>query len=198
MCWFFIPSVSRIERDESMVVYPEDMNVAKKYLWPEETVYVTATQRKIGPGGALINQTSVVATDKRLIIINRETLGVRKDVETIPYNRIASVRYEGGIISSSVFVVVSGYVSPPGEQGFLKKGESEGEIGGLHKTDAKALSDFIQKMIVGVMPEEMNSGTPSQDGAQSAAHGTYTYCPKCGTKNANDSKFCTNCGAKLK
>ncbi len=188
-----------MERDENMTVYPEDMNAAKKYLWAEETVYVTAAQRKIGPGGALINQTSVLATDKRLIIINRETLGVRKDVETIPYDRIASVRYEGGIISSSVFVVVSGYVSPKGEQGFLKPGESEGEIGGLHKADAKELADFIQKMIVGVMPGEMQKGggQAQQQGKQGAPAGGYVYCSKCGTRNAMGSKFCTNCGAKL-
>ena len=186
-----------------MAVYPEDVSAAKKFLWPEETVYVTATQRKVGPGGALINQTSVVATDKRLMIINRETLGVRKDVETIPYNSIASVRLENGLISSSVFIVVAGYVSPKGEQGFLKPGESEGEIGGLHKADAKALSDFVQKMIVGMSPSEMQgnrgagSGNQPQDGQQGAAGG-YVFCSKCGTRNDMSAKFCTNCGAKLK
>ncbi|MCW6159649.1 MAG: zinc-ribbon domain-containing protein [Candidatus Micrarchaeales archaeon] len=182
-----------------MTVYPEDVNAAKKYLWPEEKVYVTAMQRKIGPGGALINQTSVIATDKRLMIINRETLGVRKDVETIPYNSIASVRLENGLISSSVFIVVAGYVSPKGEQGFLKPGESEGEIGGLHKPDAKALADFVQKMIVGISPSETaGEGAGSQArGGQQATAGAYVYCSKCGTRNDASAKFCTNCGAEL-
>lgn len=186
-----------------MAIYPEDMKTAKQYLWSEETVEVTATQR-MNPevGGAIINPTTVIATDKRLLIINKEALRIRKDVESIPYNRIASVRYESGFISASVFIVVAGYVSPPGEQGFLKRGESEGEIGGLHKEDAKALSDFVQKMISGVIPAEMlqesagNAGAGRQQGG-AAPSGAYLYCSKCGTRNGIDSKFCSNCGAQL-
>lgn len=189
-----------------MTIYAQDLDAAKPSLWPEETVQVTATQRLVGPGGALVNPTTVVATDKRLLIINRATLGARKDIETIPYNRIASVRLENGLISSSVFIQLVGYVSPQGEQGFIKPGESEGEIPGLRRLDAKALSDFITKMVAGVYPE---SGPPTQQGPlpappgktkqQPAAQtgGSYIYCPKCGARNQIDSQYCTKCGAHI-
>ena len=187
-----------------MTVYPEDVAIAKKWLWAEESVMVTCTQR-MNPelGGSVINPTTVIATDKRLIIINRTTVGIRKDIESIPYNRISSVRFEAGLVSASVFIVVAGYVSPPGEQGFLKKGESEGEIGGLHKDDAKALSEFVNKMISGIVPTapgmQQGQGQPAQrqGRGQGQPSGAYVYCSKCGAKNDMDANFCNSCGAPL-
>ena len=201
-----------------MAVYAQDLNAAKSSLWPEETVHVTATQRLIGPGGALINPTTVVATDKRLLIINRATLGARKDIETIPYNSIASVRLENGLISSSVFIQVAGYVSPKGSQGFLKAGESEGEIPGLRRVDAKALSDFLTKVISGVysgpppatsyndpargMPgrqvrQQQNQQQSGQPPSSTGGGGAAIYCQKCGAKNPIDAQFCIKCGTRI-
>ncbi len=178
-----------------MTIHIEDVDYAKskKLLWAEETVMVTATERRIGPGGHLITPTTVIATDKRVIIINRTTLGIRNDYEAIPYNRITSVRLEKGIISSSVYMRVEGYTSP-GEEGFLKPGEQEGEIPGLRGGDAKALSDFIEKTIAGVTPGQM-AGASSAGQAQGGAGSI--YCSKCGAKNSIGAKFCSACGAKI-
>lgn len=201
-----------------MAVYPDDVAAAKQYLWQDEQIVVTATQRKnLVVGGALINPTTIVCTDKRLIIINREAMRLRKDVESIPYNRIASVRYENGIVSASIFLQVAGWASSGGaEKGFLKSGEDEGEIPGLTKEDAKALSDFINRMMTSYGQQETEStaqrymsgqqqGAPQQpqqnagkqQGGQQPPQGASIYCSKCGTKNPITAKFCTNCGAKL-
>ncbi len=206
-----------------MAIHPEDVNTAKdrNILWPEETIMVTATERRIGPGGALITPTTVIATDKRIIIINRATFGIRSDYEVIPYNRVTSVRMEKGIISSSVFLRVSGYTSSgSGERGFMKPGEQEGEISGLRQNDAKDLSDFIGKMVSGINPQQMDFGPDTQTkeddivadskkrdaGAQTgkakkapapAGGGGYAYCPQCGARNDLANKFCSACGAKL-
>jgi hypothetical protein len=96
----------------------------------------------------MINPTTVIATDKRVIIINRNMAGIRKDFESIPYSKITSVRYERGIISSSIYLRVEGYTSP-GEEGFMKPGDQEGQIPGLRDADAKALADFIDKIVSG-------------------------------------------------
>ena len=192
-----------------MVVHQEDADFAngKKALWPEEKIMVTATERRIGPGGSLITPTTVIATDKRILIINRATFGIRSDIESIPYNRISSVRLEKGIISSSVFLRVAGYTSS-GEQGFLKPGEQEGEIPGLRAQDAKDLSDHIEKMIAGMDPVDVDgpvqlptnkpknkTNAAPQD---NSGKGAYIYCSKCGTKNNLSAKFCSSCGAPLK
>ncbi len=173
-----------------MAVYPEDVAYAKSEMMDGEQAIVTATQRKVGPGGALVNQTTVVATDRRLLLLNRATLGLRKDVESIPYNRIASVRMEKGFISSSVFLQVAGYTSSLGERGFLKPGEQEGEIGGLHKADAKALADYINKMIS--QPSMAPAMQPQQQQQQGGV-----FCTKCGARNNAGAKFCQACGAKI-
>lgn len=161
--------------------------MVKDLLWPGETVEVTVKQRRIGPGGSPTNPTSVVATDKRMIIINTATMGIRKDYEVIPYRQITSVRLENGIISSSVFVRVQGYDR---DQGLLKGGKEEGEIDGLSNKDAKMLSDYLNKKISETSEIIENPDTDSKPGA-------YKFCSKCGTKNDEGAAFCGKCGTKL-
>lgn len=139
-------NIYNISKVNFMAIYQKDIDAIKKHLWADEEVHVTATQRKIGPGGSLITPTTVVLTNKRILILNRATFGLRKDIEAIPYSMVASVRIENGFISSSVFLRVGGYTSQ-GERGFLKPGEQEGEISGLRKIDAVALSDFVERVI---------------------------------------------------
>jgi hypothetical protein len=171
-----------------MEVNQEDLNAAKNIMMPDEVPYITVRQRRIGPGGAAINPTSVIATNKRVIIINRTTLGVRKDYETIPYTQITSVRLEKGIISSSVFVRVQGYDK---DQGLLDNGKEEGEINGLTSHDAKILADFINQKILEI--QEGGSGIGDET-RQSAGH---KYCSRCGAKNDMDAEYCSKCGIAL-
>lgn len=185
-----------------MSVYKADYAAAKTMLWPDETVEVTATQRKVGPGGSVATPTTIVATDKRIIIINRVTLGMRRDIESIPYHRITSVRFENGIISSSLFLRIEGYTSA-NMQGLLPNGKEWGEIDGLKHVDAMALSDFINKKLaeLGKSPSQSSSGTyvESEDALEAPDGGhAYTFCTECGAKNSPQSKFCSNCGKKLK
>ncbi|MGA3020654.1 MAG: PH domain-containing protein [Candidatus Micrarchaeales archaeon] len=171
-----------------MVVSQEDVNAAKQILMPDEVPSVTVRQRRIGPGGSMVNPTSVIATNKRIIIINRETLGIRKDYETIPYAQVTSVRFEKGIISSSVFIRVQGYDRV---KGLLENGKEEGEINGLTSHDAKILADFINQKIL----EIQEGGTGIGDETRPSAG--HKYCSRCGAKNDMDAEYCDRCGVKL-
>lgn len=165
----------------------DDVDAVSGILWPGEQVQITAKQRRIGPGGDMINPTSVIATDKRIIIVNKTTLGLRKDYEVIPYKQIASVRLEHGIISSTIYIRVQGYDI---DRGLLKNGDQEGEIDGLHNQTANEFADFInQKIADGPAEEE----TANPDGKL----GAFRFCTKCGTKNDAGATFCSKCGAKL-
>lgn len=166
-----------------------DVKAVQKILWPGEKVVGTVMQRRVGPGGSVTVPTSVIATDRRIIILNRATLGLRNDYEVIPYNTISSVRLEHGIISSSVFIRVQGYDS---ERGLLKNGRQEGEIDGLRNSDALELANLINLKLQG-----MSKALDPQQGYQDEGVGGYVFCPKCGAKNKSGSNFCINCGTKF-
>jgi hypothetical protein len=171
-----------------MRIDPEELKAVKDILWQGEQVRGTFKQRMIGPGGSVMVPTSVIATDSRIIIVNRATLGLRKDYEVIPYSKITSVRFERGIISSTVFIRVEGYDR---DKGLLKNGREEGEIDGLHNKDAQDLSDFVNMKIA--QAQEPNR----QETYLDSGVGGYVFCAKCGAKNQAASKFCTSCGAKI-
>jgi hypothetical protein len=171
-----------------MGVDAADVNAAKNILWPDERVEVTARQRRVGPGGSVTAPTSVIATDKRIIILNRANLGIRQDYEVIPYKQITSVRLEHGIISSSVFIRVQGYDV---DKGLLKNGKQEGEIDGLNNKDAQALADFINKRLE-------DSESISASGEADSVVGGFSYCARCGNKNPAGASFCSKCGSSLK
>ncbi len=209
---------------DEMAVHAEDIEMAKQRnaLWSEETVMVTATQKTVAPGGSFLTPATVLATDKRIIIINRPLLGIRNEYEAIPYDRIASIRYERGVITSSIFLMLTGNTTLA-EHSFLKQGEQEGEIKGLGHEDAKALSDFIQKLVIGLKPKNVDLApdqTPkvhdieaqtkaeakiAEDASPQAKtitkegllNTTDVYCGMCGAKNNIKMKFCTRCGAPM-
>lgn len=182
-----------------MIVDPSEIKLAQKVLWPDEQVVGTIMQRRIGPGGSVITPTTVVVTDKRLIIVNRASMGLRQDYEVVPYSAIVSVRLEHGIISSTVFIRVQGYDT---DKGLLSGGKQEGEIDGLRNKDAIELTDFVNKKLEerldvrSTIEKEVESQASGGTAAAGPA-GAYIYCSSCGTKNAVSSKFCSKCGAPL-
>lgn len=169
-----------------MGVNQSDVDSVKNLLWEGEEVEQTVQQRRVGPGGSVITPTSVIATNMRIIIVNKTTLGFRRDYEVIPYKQITSVRLEHGIISSTVFIRVQGYDR---DQGLLKNGREEGEIDGLRNNEAEELTDYINKKTSGEF-DELPNQLDSKVGA-------YVYCTKCGAKDSAGAKFCSKCGAKL-
>jgi hypothetical protein len=177
-----------------MTVKADDIQGVKKILDDGEVVTITATQRRVGPGGALLTPTTIVCTNMRIIIMNRATLGFRNDYESIPYRQITSVRLENGIINGSVFIRVQGYDR---DKGLLKNGREEGEIDGLRLNDARLIADYINKMM-GRFGGGMTSGPMDQFKTPAATSDSDTvFCSKCGAPNKKGSAFCSKCGAKI-
>lgn len=169
-----------------MPVNEHEVDAVKNLLWPNEVVEGTVEQRRIGPGGSLIAPTLVIATNMRIIIVNKASLGMRKDYEIIPYKQITSVRLEHGIISSTIFLRVDGYDT---DKGLLSNGKQEGEMDGLKNREAVELADLINKKITqNIEPAE---------GQLDSKIGAYVYCTNCGAKDKADAKFCGRCGTKL-
>jgi ribosomal protein L40E len=172
-----------------MKIDPTDAKSVMNILWPGERIVGTVKQRRIGPGGSITVPASVVLTDKRVLIVNRATLGIRHDYEVIPYGAVTSVRLEQGIVSSSVFIRVLGYDT---DKGLLKNGKQEGEIDGLRRDDATELSNYINFKL------GQRNAPAQEERLPDANIGGYLFCRKCGTKNPVGSNFCSGCGAPLR
>ncbi len=176
-----------------MAVDQNDAEIVSDILVPDENVMFSATQRRVGPGGSITTPTTVLCTNKRIIILNRATFGIRKDYESIYYKQITSVRLENGIINGSVFIRVQGYDK---DKGLLQNGREEGEIDGLKREEAQELADFLNKKLTEINNEDYEE--PHDEGRnENGEEGEYIYCSKCGARNDASAKFCSSCGAPL-
>ena len=164
-----------------MAVGEEEAEEVKDSLQQGEAVEMTARQRRFGPGGSFFDPTSVIVTNKRVIIINRSVFMMRREFEFIPYAKISSVRLERGAISSTLLIRVQGQglESKP-----LRENIEEGFVDGLRHDDAKAIADRIEKRRAA---EENSRRVVS----------SYKQCPECGTKNIIEAKYCISCGKEL-
>ncbi len=127
-----------------MPVSHEDASACKGLLWAEERVEMTIRQGRFRPGGSLLTPTSFVGTNHRLIIIDRETMGLRTNFEVIDYDHITSVKVERGIMSSSIVVRVEGIASHT-----LGTADSreEGVIDGVPRRKAEEFVDYLNKKL---------------------------------------------------
>ena len=178
-----------------VAIAEDDVKAVHDILVPEENVVLTATQRRFMPGGSVVTPTTVVCTDRRIIILNRASLGLRRDYESIGYKQITSIRFERGIVNGSVFIRVQGYDK---DKELLKNGREEGEIDGLKLEEAKGIADYISKRIVELEQTNPNmEPAPEQKPAQPEIPGAVAYCSNCGAKNPISAKFCAECGKPI-
>lgn len=199
-----------------MKVDTQDLEAVEKILVKGEKVEGSATQRRLGPGGSLTSPTSVIVTDKRIIVIKRAVFGLRHDYEVFSLSTITSIKLKHGFVSSSIFVRTQGSEADSG-----KHGSTEGEIFGLTKNDAEDLANLINGNLARM--EAHNAPAHKQDAHKqdiahkhdaahkqdsSHKHGilhrqeapdieAYEFCSKCGAKILKTAKFCKSCGAKI-
>jgi ribosomal protein L40E len=153
----------------------------KKELLPNEKVEMTTKQRRLGPGGAILTPTTIMATDRRLILLYKSAFGFKEVYEIIPYNKLTTVRLESGMFSSTIHLHIFGVA----DQQTAKNGRIEEEFSGLKRREAEAMVHFINGKLSKDTPEKFDS---VED---------YTYCHKCGARVAPTSIYCPRCGIKL-
>jgi hypothetical protein len=119
-----------------------------------EKVRFVAKQSRMKPGGsALATPNIIFATDKRVIIRNPTMLGMRENIEDIPYEKMTSVKLEKGVFSSTVLIRAPGLsemsrVSK--NSGLIAWGRGEdGQIDALSKDKGEQLFTIIREGIDG-------------------------------------------------
>lgn len=132
----------------------EEIRKIAKRLDQDEKVRFVAKQSRIRPGGsALATPNIVFATDKRIIIRNPTMLGMRENIEDIPYDKMTSVKLEKGIFSSTILIRAPGLsemsrVSK--NSGLIAWGRGEdGQIDALSKDKGERLFTIIREGIGG-------------------------------------------------
>src|SRR5919106_5980435 len=130
----------------------------------DEKVRLVAKQSRMKPGGsALATPNIVFATDKRIIIRNPTMLGMRENIEDIPYDKMTSVKLEKGIFSSTILIRAPGLsemsrVSK--HSGLIAWGRGEdGQIDALPKDKGERLFAIIREGIDGTKKVAAQSST---------------------------------------
>jgi Bacterial PH domain/Short C-terminal domain len=132
----------------------EEIRKIAKRLDQDEKVRLVAKQSRMRPGGSVLATPNIVfATDKRIIIRNPTMLGLRENIEDIPYDKMTSVKLEKGIFSSTVLIRAPGLsemsrVSK--SSGLIAWGRGEdGQIDALSKEKGERLFTIIREGIGG-------------------------------------------------
>ena len=143
----------------------EEIRKIAKRLDQDEIVRFVAKQSRMRPGGsALATPNIVFATDKRIIIRNPTMLGMRENIEDIPYDKMTSVKLEKGIFSSTILIRAPGLsemsrVSK--NSGLIAWGRGEdGQIDALSKDKGEQLFTIIREGIGGAKKAAVQSSTP--------------------------------------
>jgi hypothetical protein len=132
----------------------EEIRKIANRLGPDEKVRFVARQSRMKPGGsALATPNIVFATDRRIIIRNPTMLGMRENIEDIPYDKMTSVKLEKGIFSCTILIRAPGLsemsrVSK--HSGLIAWGRGEdGQIDALSRDKGERLFAIIREGIDG-------------------------------------------------
>jgi Bacterial PH domain/Short C-terminal domain len=132
----------------------EEIQKIANRLGQDEKVRFVAKQSRMKPGGsALATPNIVFATDRRVIIRNPTMLGMRENIEDIPYDKMTSVKLEKGIFSSTILIRAPGLsemsrVSKHSRLIAWGRGE-DGQIDALPRDKGERLFTIIREGIDG-------------------------------------------------
>ncbi|MGC8687536.1 MAG: PH domain-containing protein [Candidatus Micrarchaeia archaeon] len=118
-----------------MPLLPHDI---KDVLGSDETVIIVAMQKRVGFGGALINQEMVIITNKRIIIGEKRELGLRTAYKFIPFGNILNVKIEHGITPNAI--ILSTWA--------CSQSETTQRIDGLRYNDTIAIFNHLTKQLM--------------------------------------------------
>lgn len=122
-----------------------------------EQVLIVARQSRIMPGGSITTPNIIFATNKKLVIRNPTMLGLRENVQVVPYTEITSVNLEKGIFSSEVTITAPGLTTELSRFFNLSRQGVAG-IPAIPKDKAARLVDIVKE---GIKQTKASAATPT-------------------------------------
>ncbi|HWP78177.1 MAG TPA: PH domain-containing protein [Candidatus Nitrosotenuis sp.] len=95
----------------------DEIERIKTFLEAAEVIKAVARQSKFMPGGKLITPRTIFATNRRLIIRDPNALGLRADIDSIPYSQINNIQLEKGAFTSEIRIKSGQFEND--EQGYI-------------------------------------------------------------------------------
>jgi len=115
----------------------EEIERVKQMLEAAEIIKTVARQSRIMPGGSLVTPNIIFATNKRLIIRDPTTLGLRAGIESIPYSQINKVHLEKGAFTSELVMEIGQY----------ETGDNKQKIPAIPKKKAAEILSIINECV---------------------------------------------------
>ena len=91
--------LSEFDKDEQ-----NEIERIKKFLESTEIIKAVARQSKFMPGGKMVTPRTIFATDKRILIRDPNALGIRSDIESVPYTQVNTVKVKKGALTSEITI----------------------------------------------------------------------------------------------
>jgi len=129
----------------------EEIKRVKQLLEAAEIIKTVARQSRIMPGGSLVTPNIIFATNKRLIIRDPTTLGLRSGIESIPYSQINKVHLEKGAFTSELVMQVGQY----------ETGDNKQKIPAIPKKKAAEILSIINECVRGAQDFTTHTPPPS-------------------------------------
>lgn len=124
----------------------------KAMLEAAEIIKTVARQSRIMPGGSLVTPNIIFATNRRVIIRDPNTLGLRAGVDSIPYSQINKVHLKKGALTSELKLDIGQYESEDNQE----------IIPAIPKKKATEIVAIINEHIRGAQNFTNNSPPPPQ------------------------------------
>ena len=126
----------------------DEIKKIKKYLDLDERILYVTKKDKEKQSNSTTSVNLILATDKRIIIINNTGFGMRDIIKDMPYDSISSIKFQEGSLSSSIVFNGAGFAEIDAiSQASLQRAwgiEKETILDSLPKIDAKEFVNILR------------------------------------------------------
>jgi len=91
--------LSKFDKDEQ-----NEIERIKKFLEASEIIKAVARQSKFMPGGQIVTPKTIFATDKRILIRDPNTLGIKSDIDSVSYSQVNAIKLKKGAFTSQIII----------------------------------------------------------------------------------------------